>query len=49
MAKRNKIGYIKVRDPLMVALINGVTKSAVHRDRRKEADRKACRGKVKDD
>jgi hypothetical protein len=37
---------IRVRDPLMVALIRGVTKSGVAVDRRREASRKACRGRV---
>lgn len=34
---------IKTRDRLMVALIQGVTKSGVFKDRRKEANRRACR------
>lgn len=42
-------GYIPVRDELMVALINGATKSGTHTDRKKEASRKACRGKVSPD
>lgn len=33
------------RDYLMVALINGATKSGVHKDRKKEKNKKACRGK----
>lgn len=38
---------IKVRDSLMVALINGATKGGVQQDRRREASRKACRGRYK--
>lgn len=34
---------LKTRDQLMVALIQGVTKAAVFKDRRKEANRRACR------
>jgi hypothetical protein len=37
---------VKTRDPLMVAIINGATKSGTHKDRRKEANRKRCRQKV---
>jgi hypothetical protein len=37
---------IKTRDYLLVDLINGVTKSGVYVDRRKEANRKACRKKI---
>ena len=33
------------RDPLMLQVIAGVTKAATFTDRRKEASRKACRGK----
>lgn len=34
---------IKTRDPLMVRLINGATKSGVHKDRKKERSRRSCR------
>lgn len=37
------------RDPLMVRIIQGATKAGVQPDRRKEADRKACRGRVRED
>lgn len=37
---------LDTRDPLMVQIINGVTKAGVHKDRKKEANRKACRIKV---
>ena len=36
---------IRTRDPLMVALINGATKGGAAVDRRREANRKACRGR----
>lgn len=35
---------IRTRDWLLVRLIQGATKSGPQRDRRKEQDRKACRG-----
>jgi hypothetical protein len=37
---------IKTRDYLLLDLINGVTKSGVHIDRKKEANRNACRKKI---
>ena len=37
---------LDTRDPLMIQIINGVTKAGVHKDRKKEANRKACRIKV---
>jgi hypothetical protein len=43
MARRVKI---KTRDYLMVRLIQGATKSAVHTDRRKAANKRACRVRV---
>ena len=52
MAKKNphnktKLpGWTPIRDPLIVALILGATKSGVHKDRKKEANKKACRGKT---
>lgn len=39
---------IKVRDRMMVRLINGATKSSVQKDCKKEANRKACRNWRKD-
>lgn len=36
----------KVRDELLLDLINGVTKAAVHKDRKKELDKKRCRRKI---
>lgn len=40
---------IKTRDYLMVRLINGATKAGVVTDRRKDQNRKACRGRVKEE
>jgi hypothetical protein len=37
---------LKVRDPLILALINGATKAGVQKDRKKEASRKRARKKV---
>jgi RNase P protein component len=34
---------IKTRDHLMVRIINGATKAAVHRDRKKHQSRHHCR------
>lgn len=34
---------LKVRDPLMVRIINGITKAGVQVDRKKEQNRRACR------
>lgn len=34
---------IKVRDPLMVAIIKGATKSGKHIDRKRQANKHACR------
>lgn len=36
---------LPTRDMLMVRLINGCTKAAVHTDRKKQSNRKACRSK----
>lgn len=36
---------VRTRDWAMVRLINGATKAGVQPDRRKEADRRACRGR----
>ncbi len=40
---------IRTRDHALVALINGATKAGAHRDRRREASRAACRGRVRAD
>lgn len=40
---------IKSRDPLVVQLINGVTKGGVHKDQRREQNRTACRKRVADE
>ena len=37
---------IRSRDYALVALINGATKAGAHKNRRKEASRKACRVRV---
>lgn len=54
MSRRKKLPSMTikpgpVRDELMVELINGATKAAVHKDRKKEADRKAARKKVEEE
>jgi hypothetical protein len=43
--KTNRINpnELKTRDPLMVLIIQGVTKAGVQVDRKKESARKACR------
>lgn len=38
---------IKVRDRLLEALIRGATKAGIAVDRRKEASKKRCRGKIR--
>jgi len=38
---------LKTRDPLLLALINGATKSGVQKDRRKERNRRECRDRRK--
>lgn len=38
-----KLPKIKTRDPLMIAIINGVTKSAVHKDKKKSKSKNQCR------
>lgn len=38
---------LKSRDQLMVAVINGATKAYVEKDRRREASKKACRGRFR--
>jgi hypothetical protein len=40
---------MKSRDWLLVLLIQGATKAAVHRDRKKEASKKKCRKKPKEE
>ena len=40
---------LKTRDHLMLKVISGVTKAGVQADRRKEADKKACRKPLKED
>lgn len=47
--RKVNVNKIRVRDPLMVAIICGVTKAGTHRDRKKEANRKACRKGKHDD
>lgn len=37
--------YLLGRDYNMVSIINGATKAGVHKDRKKEQSRKACRGR----
>jgi hypothetical protein len=41
-----KPNELKVRDPLMVKVINGATKASVHTDRKREQKRTACRKRV---
>jgi hypothetical protein len=36
---------LKTRELLIVKVISGITKAGVHVDRRKEAARRACRGR----
>jgi hypothetical protein len=40
---------VRTRDWALVLLINGATKAGVQPDRRKEADRRACWGRVRSD
>ncbi len=47
--KPMKIKTGPVRDELMVKLITGSTKAAVHKDQKKEASRKVARKKVESD
>lgn len=42
--KVQKKKLLKTRDHLMVKVINGATKAGVHTDRKKQADKYACRG-----
>ncbi len=43
MKKKN---LLKTRDHLMVKVINGVTKAGIHKDHKKEANKRASRSKV---
>jgi hypothetical protein len=36
---------LPVRDPLMLVIIGGATKASVHKDRKKQTSKDACRGK----
>lgn len=38
---------IKTRDYAMVAIIKGATKAGAHKDRKKEASKKHCRRRVR--
>lgn len=51
ISMKNKINpnELKTRDMLMVKLINGATKAGIEKNKKKEASKKACRGKVKDE
>ena len=40
---------IPTRDPLMVEIINGITKAGVQPDQKKEKARKRCRGRVREE
>jgi hypothetical protein len=44
MASKKKT--IKTRDHLMVKVINGVTKAGIHKDQKKEANKKTSRSRV---
>ncbi len=46
MKKKIDPNKIKTRDRLMVALINGATKSSVQKDQKKEENKKRARKKV---
>ena len=49
MAKKKKeTPKYNGRDFLIVEIIKGATKSGVHKDRRKEENKKRCRQKVKE-
>lgn len=37
---------IKVRDPLMVQIINGITKAGYHENKKKRASKYACRKRI---
>ena len=36
---------IATRDPLMLLILAGATKAAIHKDRKKQASKDACRGR----
>lgn len=48
MPKKDKLNpdEIKTRDPLLQALICGATKGGIHKDRKKDANKRKCRKKV---
>jgi hypothetical protein len=47
VAKTKK--FPRIRDYLIVALIKGATKSAIHTDRKKQANKRAARRRVRPD
>lgn len=49
MDKKIEANAIKSRDLLMVRIIQGATKAGVAMDRKKQANKHACRGKVRDE
>ncbi len=36
---------VATRDPLMLLIISGATKAAIHKDHKKQSSKDACRGK----
>lgn len=40
---------VRVRDEHMVQIIRGVTKAGVHKDRKREASKKECRKKPREE
>jgi hypothetical protein len=40
---------IKTRDHLLVKVITGTTKAGIHKDRKKDLNKKKCRAKVSKD
>lgn len=40
---------VKTREPLILALIQGVTKAGIVPDKRKERSKRSCRGKIPTD
>ena len=49
MKTKIKGSELKTRDHLLVRVICGATKGGVHKDRRKEQDKTACRKKVRNE
>jgi len=49
MKPKKKKKKIKTRDWLLVQLLKGATKAGIQKDKKKEAAKKKCREKVKDD